>query len=116
MQPWYARGTQDKTLMVEAAAYFPVYGRLPGLEMVEASWDTDRDKGRREIPGYAPRQSSGMGERWPDFARRYGDWGCAMVLHLVRQRTGPTLREGYTYHLAHRCHSILAQRAHARSR
>ncbi len=34
----------------KADSYFQVYGRLPGLEMVEASWDTDRDKGRRAIP------------------------------------------------------------------
>lgn len=35
----------------KADAYFPVYGKLPGLEMIEADWKTDRDKGRREIPG-----------------------------------------------------------------
>ena len=33
------------------------------------------------------------GELWPDFRNRHGDWGCAMVLHLARQRTGLTLGE-----------------------
>jgi uroporphyrinogen-III decarboxylase len=35
----------------KADAYFSVYGNLPGLEMIEANWDTDMDLGLREIPG-----------------------------------------------------------------
>ena len=35
----------------KADAYFPVYGKIPELEMIEASWDTDMERGLREIPG-----------------------------------------------------------------
>ena len=35
----------------KADAYFPVYAKIPELEMIEASWDTDMELGRRTIPG-----------------------------------------------------------------
>jgi uroporphyrinogen-III decarboxylase len=35
----------------KADAYFPVYAKIPELEMIEASWDTDMDLGRRVMPG-----------------------------------------------------------------
>ncbi len=35
----------------KADAYFPVYAKIPELEMIEANCDTDMDKGLREIPG-----------------------------------------------------------------
>lgn len=33
------------------------------------------------------------GERWVDFAERYGDWGRDLALHVLRVRGGVTLRE-----------------------
>ncbi len=35
----------------KADAYFPVYSKIPELEMIEASWDTDIEAGLREMPG-----------------------------------------------------------------
>lgn len=44
---------------------------------------------------------SHRGERWSDFANRYGDWGRDLVLYLVRRRSGLTLGEiGQTFGIA----------------